>query len=163
MLNKTCFSTELGVISVEDDGRALTKIKFEPPAALHETQAPSPLAQRTIKQLSEYFAGSRRAFSLPLAPQGTPFMLEVWQALLNIPYGEVRAYRDIAQLIGRPKAARAVGMANNRNPLPIVIPCHRVVGADGGLVGYVGGLLLKEKLLFIESGRQKCRDSENRT
>ena len=103
-----------------------------------------------VLQLEEYFSGKRSSFSLPMAPVGTQFMQDVWQALVTIPYGEVRSYRDIAKAIGNPKACRAVGMANNRNPLPIIIPCHRVIGANGKLVGYAGGLDCKEKLLALE-------------
>jgi O-6-methylguanine DNA methyltransferase len=101
-------------------------------------------------ELSEYFAGRRRVFDLPLRLLGTEFQKDVWRAVDSIPYGATSTYRDIAQLVGRPKATRAVGAANGRNPLPIVIPCHRVVGADGTLTGYGGGLPLKRRLLAIE-------------
>ena len=103
-----------------------------------------------MEELREYFAGTRRAFTLPLAPAGTPFQQEVWAALREIPYGETRTYGQIAARIGRPKACRAVGMANNRNPIGIVVPCHRVVGASGALVGYAAGLAVKESLLRLE-------------
>jgi len=95
-------------------------------------------------QFAEYFAGERREFDLPLAPKGTPFQLEVWQALQDIPYGETCSYRDIAQRIKRPKAVRAVGAANGSNPLPIVVPCHRVIGSNGKLTGFGGGLPTKQ-------------------
>lgn len=101
-------------------------------------------------QLAEYFAGKRRRFALALAPKATPFEAEVWQALQTIPYGETRSYSDIAHSVGRPRAVRAVGGANARNPLPIVIPCHRVVGADGALTGFGGGLPAKRYLLHLE-------------
>lgn len=101
-------------------------------------------------QLAEYFAGERRSFSLPLAPKVTPFQASVLQALQAIPYGETRSYRDVARCLGRPRAVRAVGGANARNPLPIVIPCHRVVGADGRLTGFGGGLPAKRYLLGLE-------------
>ena len=101
-------------------------------------------------QLEEYFAGRRREFDLPLSPTGTRFQLDVWQALREIPYGQTRSYKQIAAAVGRPLAARAVGMANNRNPLPIVVPCHRVIGASGALVGYASGLDIKRLLLDIE-------------
>lgn len=110
----------------------------------------SPLLVEAEKQLSEYFAGTRREFALPLAPVGTEFQRKVWDALRTIPYGETRSYGEIAAQIGNPKAGRAVGMANNRNPLPILIPCHRVIGADGTLVGYGGGLDVKSALLELE-------------
>ncbi len=101
-------------------------------------------------QLEEYFAGARRRFDLELAPEGTPFQREVWQALITIPYGETRSYGEVARQIGRPKAVRALGAANGRNPLPILVPCHRVIGADGGLAGYSGGLEIKNRLLELE-------------
>ncbi len=101
-------------------------------------------------QLAEYFSGKRRAFDLALAPSGTAFQLAVLDALLTIPYGETRSYADIARQVGRPAAVRAVGAANGRNPLPIVIPCHRVIGADGSLTGFGGGLDTKRFLLELE-------------
>lgn len=104
-----------------------------------------------MEELREYFAGERREFTLPLAPAGTPFQQQVWAALREIPYGATCSYGRIAGRIGRPKACRAVGMANNRNPIAIVVPCHRVVGASGALVGYAAGLEVKEKLLALES------------
>jgi methylated-DNA-[protein]-cysteine S-methyltransferase len=104
-------------------------------------------------QLEEYFAGDRVAFGLELAPDGTPFQQRVWQVLLEIPHGETRSYGWVAQRLGQPTASRAVGLANGRNPLPIVIPCHRVIGASGRLVGYGGGLATKEALLALERGQ----------
>ena len=101
--------------------------------------------------MEEYFAGQRKEFSLPLAPKGTEFQLRVWQALLQIPYGETRSYGELAAMVGNPKACRAVGGANHRNPLSILIPCHRVVGTGGSLTGYAGGLSVKEFLLKLES------------
>lgn len=103
-----------------------------------------------VSQLNEYFRGQRRAFDIPLAPHGTPFRRSVWRQLLRIPFGETRTYGDIARAMGNPGAARAVGMANHDNPIPIVIPCHRVVGADGSLTGYAGGLDVKARLLAME-------------
>ena len=120
-------------------------------------QTPAPGWQRddsafapAERQLSEYFAGQRRAFDLPLAPSATPFQARVLDALQRIPYGETRSYSDIARTIGKPAAVRAVGAANARNPLPIVIPCHRVVGKDGSLTGFGGGLPTKRYLLNLE-------------
>ncbi len=101
-------------------------------------------------QLREYFAGARTRFALPLAPQGTPFQLGVWQELARIPYGATISYAELAQRVGKPTAMRAVGAANGRNPLPIVLPCHRVIGADGSLTGFGGGLPVKEFLLRLE-------------
>ena len=103
-----------------------------------------------IAQLDQYFEGRRYSFSLDLAPQGTPFQRQVWDALLQIPYGETRSYQDIAAAIGKPKAVRAVGGSNARNPIAIVIPCHRVIGANGKLTGYAGGLQYKRALLDLE-------------
>jgi methylated-DNA-[protein]-cysteine S-methyltransferase len=102
------------------------------------------------RQLQEYFDGSRRSFSLKLDPQGTPFQKSVWSALLTIPFGETRSYGELAKQIKIPKASRAVGAANGKNPLSIIVPCHRVIGSDGRLVGFAGGLMVKEKLLAIE-------------
>ena len=110
----------------------------------------SPVLQDAEAQLREYFAGERRAFDLPLAPRGTPFQLQVWQALAGIPYGSTVSYAQLAQAVGNPEAMRAVGAANGRNPLPIVLPCHRVIGADGALVGFGGGLPVKQQLLRLE-------------
>jgi methylated-DNA-[protein]-cysteine S-methyltransferase len=102
-------------------------------------------------QLDEYFAGKRTQFDLPLHPSGTPFQIEVWEALKAIPYGEVRSYGDIAEQIGRPGASRAVGLANGRNPISVIVPCHRVIGASGSLTGYGGGLERKRLLLDLEA------------
>jgi methylated-DNA-[protein]-cysteine S-methyltransferase len=102
------------------------------------------------RELAEYFAGKRRQFSFPLDLRGTPFQLSCWRALLKIPYGETRTYADIARAVGQPQAFRAVGMANNRNPIAIVVPCHRVIASDGTLCGYGGGLDIKRKLLELE-------------
>ena len=102
------------------------------------------------RQLKAYLAGRLRDFDLPLAPQGTPFQQKVWAALAAIPYGETRSYKQVAEAVGCPRGCRAVGLANNRNPIAIVIPCHRVIGADGALVGYGGGLPIKECLLRLE-------------
>ena len=112
--------------------------------------------EEAARQLQEYFAGCRREFSLPLAPRGTEFQRQVWHALEGIPYGETRTYGEIARAIGKPKACRAVGMANHRNPLSILVPCHRVVGADGSLTGYGGGLEAKQFLLELEKRHGKA-------
>jgi methylated-DNA-[protein]-cysteine S-methyltransferase len=105
-------------------------------------------------QLAEYFDGRGRSFDLPLKPTGSPFELAVWRALLEIPYGETVSYGELAARIGRPDAARAVGVANGRNPIAVIIPCHRVIGADGSLTGYGGGLERKRLLLDLEAGVQ---------
>ena len=111
---------------------------------------PNELILKAVQELDEYFSGRRRSFDLPLSPQGTEFQRRVWKALCGIPYGETRTYGEIAAAVGNGKACRAVGMANNRNPIAILIPCHRVIGADGKLTGYAGGLQTKEFLLRLE-------------
>lgn len=113
------------------------------------------LLRNTQRQLDDYFAGQRQHFELPLAPQGTPFQLQVWQALRAIPYGETWSYAQLAEHIGNPRSVRAVGAANGKNPIAIIIPCHRVIGANGSLVGFGGGLATKEKLLSLESAQQR--------
>lgn len=126
----------------------LINIQFTQPqkALLQTTEL---LSMATI-QLDEYFQGKRTTFSLPFKLTGTPFQLAVWKKLQNIPYGQTTSYKEIAQKINKPKAYRAVGMANNKNPLPIIIPCHRVIGSNGKLIGYAGGLKLKNYLLELE-------------
>jgi O-6-methylguanine DNA methyltransferase len=109
-----------------------------------------------LRELDEYFAGERREFSIPLDLRGTEFQLACWRALLEIPYGETRSYRDIAHAIGHPHACRAVGMSNNRNPVAIVVPCHRVIASSGSLCGYGGGLDLKRHLLDLEQAFHSC-------
>lgn len=113
----------------------------------------NPVTHEAARQLKEYFAGRRKVFDLPLAPAGTTFQKQVWDGLLSIPYGELQTYGDIARLIGNPKAFRAVGQANGRNPIGILIPCHRVVANGGKLGGYTGGLKYKEFLLELEGSR----------
>ena len=126
----------------------LINIQFtQPQKALLQTK--ELLSMATI-QLDEYFQGKRTTFSLPFKLTGTPFQLAVWKELQNIPYGQTTSYKEIAQKINKPKACRAVGMANNKNPLPIIIPCHRVIGSNGKLIGYAGGLNLKNYLLELE-------------
>ena len=105
-----------------------------------------------LHQLQEYFAGKRQEFELQIAPQGTPFQKEVWRELCRIPYGKTASYQAIAEQLGKPKACRAVGMANGRNPLPIIIPCHRIIGKNGTLTGFGGGLPVKRQLLELERG-----------
>ncbi|MCH5276466.1 MAG: methylated-DNA--[protein]-cysteine S-methyltransferase [Desulfovibrionaceae bacterium] len=133
----------------EEDGRLIMAqfgARREP--AWH--MEPSPLLRLACGQLREYFAGRLRDFDLPLAPRGTEFQRLVWRALRAIPYGETRSYGQTARAIGRPRACRAVGLANNRNPIAIIVPCHRVIGADGSLTGYAAGLPVKAALLALE-------------
>ena len=145
------WQSPIGPLALVEDGQALTQLRFGEDT-LHDEEE-TPLLREAIRQLQAYFSGSLQAFDLPLAPAGTAFQRQVWDALLTIPYGQTDHYQAIAQRIGNPKAMRAVGMANNRNPLPIFIPCHRVIGKNGGLVGYGGGLPAKEYLLALEKRR----------
>ena len=147
------YSSPVGKLGLVEEDGALTHLCFDknsdklpPGAKLRET----PLLKRAAKQLDEYFSGTRREFELPLRPKGTAFQRAVWEALCAIPYGETCSYGDIAARIGRPQAARAVGGANNRNPIAIIVPCHRVIGANGDLVGFGCGLAMKEFLLNLE-------------
>lgn len=143
-------SSPVGPLTLTQEDQALTGLHFgEHPQ--QGAEGPTPLLEEAARQLEEYFAGQRKEFSLPLAPKGTEFQLRVWQALLQIPYGETRSYGELAAIVGNPKACRAVGGANHRNPLSILIPCHRVVGTGGNLTGYAGGLNVKEFLLKLES------------
>lgn len=147
--------TPVGPLTLVSDGAALTGVYF---AAQKHGSAPAATARAdgildaARRQLDSYFAGRRTGFDLPLAPVGTPFQIRVWDALTRIPYGETKSYGAIAAAIGAPKAVRAVGAANGRNPLPVVIPCHRVIGADGSLTGFGGGMERKRMLLDLERG-----------
>jgi len=145
------YSTSLGEISIADNGVAITHLLFRNDALLPDAKIEETfLIKMAASQLSEYLAGARQEFELPLEPVGTAFQQRVWKALKDIPYGETRSYKEIAQSIDHAKAARAVGMANNKNPLMILVPCHRVIGANGKLVGYAGGLDVKSTLLGME-------------
>lgn len=151
MRNVFFYKTPIGEIGIADDGYAITNVFFSNENAsdeyiVNETK----LIKGAAEQLLDYFAGKRNAFNLLLDPQGTDFQTRVWKALQEIPYGETRSYKDIAESIGNPKACRAVGMANNKNPIAIFIPCHRVIGANGKLVGYAGGINIKQYLLDLE-------------
>lgn len=148
------YQTNIGKISIMENGTAITNLYFPeenhpPDVTVKET----PLLKKAGEQLQDYLAGKEKSFELPFAPKGTEFQKDVWKALQEIPYGETRSYGEVAKRIGNPKAYRAVGMSNNKNPLPIFIPCHRVIGANGKLVGYAGGLDIKKYLLNLE----KCK------
>ncbi|MDQ3287964.1 MAG: methylated-DNA--[protein]-cysteine S-methyltransferase [Pseudomonadota bacterium] len=141
------------LLAADDDGLRLIEFhqsrhRIERDAGWREGD--HPILDRTRLQLDEYFGGERERFDLPLAPRGTAFQRETWQALALIPYGATMSYAQLAFQVGRPKAMRAVGAANGRNPLPIVLPCHRVIGADGSLTGFGGGLPTKRFLLELE-------------
>jgi methylated-DNA-[protein]-cysteine S-methyltransferase len=149
------FASPIGRLLLTSDGTALTGLYMEPSRKAQSTEgwaqdaAVAPLAA-TLRQLSEYFAGTRRDFDLPLRLDGTPFQARVWRELVEIPYGETWSYGQLAKRIGSPSASRAVGLANGRNPISILVPCHRVIGADGSLTGYGGGLERKRWLLAHE-------------
>lgn len=142
--------TEYGLFTIVQQQEALTHLYFGSAAMGEGLPAETPLLKEAERQLSAYLGGKLHRFDLPLQPAGTPFQLACWAALCRIPYGEVRTYSQQAQMMGKPTAARAVGMANHRNPLPVFIPCHRVIGASGKLTGYAGGLELKRRLLELE-------------
>lgn len=141
-------SSPLGLINVSSDGTHITAIEFSAKPQ-HETNHCEVLDQ-AIAQLKDYFAGTLQAFDLPLSPKGTVFQQRVWQALTGVPFGQTTSYAAIAQAIENPKGVRAVGMANSKNPIAIVIPCHRIIGANGTLTGYAGGLDKKAWLLQHE-------------
>lgn len=148
------YETPIGTIGIAEKDGKITRLYFQtdyrpPETTIRET----PLLQEAVRQLRDYLAGKLTGFSLPLQPEGTAFMQQVWSRLCEIPYGETASYKSLAESIGKPNAARAVGMANHRNPIPIFIPCHRVIGASGSLVGYRGGVDLKSRLLKLEKER----------
>ncbi|MFZ0802729.1 MAG: methylated-DNA--[protein]-cysteine S-methyltransferase [Terriglobales bacterium] len=154
MMSYTQIESPVGPLLLVADDAGLREILFvngrhqaRPEASWKEDGAP---LEKTISQLHSYFAGEREAFDLTLAPEGTQFQREVWRRLCEIPYGETISYGELARRIGNPQASRAVGLANGSNPIPIVIPCHRVIGSNGKLTGYGGGLPIKEKLLALE-------------
>lgn len=149
-MNYFVYGMPLGRLTIVANDEGLTQILFGPHNVEGAVRRPSALTNTAATQLQEYFAGKRREFDLPLAPQGTEFQLKVWKSLSDIPYGETRTYAQIAQAVGNPKGFRAVGLANNKNPLPIVVPCHRVIGTGGRLVGYAAGIKVKRYLLELE-------------
>ncbi len=145
------YDTELGRIGIAEFEGEITNLFFENMKFDEECLEKETLTiRRAAKQLNEYLNGERKEFTLVLKPEGTEFQLQVWQALRTIPYGETRTYAQIAEMIGNKGASRAVGLANGKNPISILIPCHRVIGADGKLTGYAGGKERKEKLLNME-------------
>jgi methylated-DNA-[protein]-cysteine S-methyltransferase len=150
-MNSLKITTPVGTLQLLSEAGCLVRIAF--PGEHHtgtENDESDPVLVACATQLSEYFSGKRQEFDIPLEPIGTEFQQEVWSALKRIPFGELRSYGEIAREIGRPKAVRAVGAANGRNPLPIVVPCHRVIGSDSSLTGFAGGLAMKKQLLTLE-------------
>ena len=157
-------ASPVGRLRIGGDEKNLLSISFQgrfDPSGVAESRASAKgLFKEAIAQLDAYFSGELRRFDLPLAPEGTAFQREVWSALTAIPYGETVSYGELARRLGRPAATRAVGAANGRNPIPIVIPCHRVIGADGSLTGFGGGLAIKRKLLALEKDAEGGLTSE---
>ena len=151
-MNYQFLDTPIGRLRLVSNGAALVKIEFEGHYSTADEDKPvsDPALEACADQLRDYFAGTRDHFELPLEPAGTDFQRKVWAALSAIPHGELRSYRDIAMAIDNPAAVRAVGAANGRNPLPVVVPCHRVIGSDGSLTGFAGGLGIKRQLLELE-------------
>jgi methylated-DNA-[protein]-cysteine S-methyltransferase len=151
----TTYDSPIGELTLVGDEQALRALHLpkRPPNTSAWTRAEEPFADAT-RQLEQYFAGERREFELVLEPRGRSFDLSVWRLLADIPYGETRSYGQLARALGRPDRARAVGGANARNPLAIILPCHRVIGADGSLTGYGGGLECKRALLELEQGQR---------
>lgn len=142
----------IGKLTIMEKNGKIVRIKLNrsPEPAIHAVEKETSLIAEAVSQLSAYFEGRLKTFDLPLDMSGTPFRMKTWEALKTIPYGETRSYGDIARQIGQPKACRAVGMANHNNPVAIVVPCHRVIGSDGSLTGYGGGLPIKRQLLDLE-------------
>jgi methylated-DNA-[protein]-cysteine S-methyltransferase len=146
----TTVESPVGPLLLTSDGTSLTRLLFDAPADPSWSTEPCAVLDQATTQLAEYFAGGRTTFDLPLAPTGTPFQLTTWLALREIPYAQTINYGQLALRVGNAKASRAVGLANGRNPISIVVPCHRVIGADGSLTGYGGGLDRKRLLLDLE-------------
>ncbi len=150
----TIFSSRLGDVTIQANDDGLLGIWFETyttkPKELGREDRKHNVLAEACKQLTEYFEGSRKIFDVPLAAKGTDFQKQVWQALTQIPFGETWSYQDLANAIGNPKAVRAVGLANGKNPISVIVPCHRVIGKSGKLTGYAGGLERKKALLTLE-------------
>jgi len=148
----TTFTSPIGSLTIHAENGAITSVWMEDDENLPEHPDGSPPLDEARRQLEAYFAGELRDFALPLAPEGSEFQLRVWEELRAIPYGETISYGELARRVGDPGAVRAVGLANGKNPLPVIVPCHRVIGADGSLTGFGGGLDRKRRLLELESG-----------
>ena len=150
MINYFCYDTEIGTIKISEKEGKIIGLVFSDSKKENEIEKETDYIRKTYLQLIEYLSGKRKNFGIEIEMIGTEFQKKVWKELLNIPYGETRSYKDIATAIGNKKACRAVGNANNKNPIAIIVPCHRVVGSNGGMTGYAGGIDIKEKLLKIE-------------
>ncbi|KJY82985.1 cysteine methyltransferase [Vibrio galatheae] len=153
----TTHISPLGAITLQADAEGLLGVWFETqttqPEELGQYSPQDPILCLAIKQLDEYFSGVRKVFDVPISALGTAFQKQVWQALTTIPYGETWSYQDLANAIGNPKAVRAVGLANGKNPVSVIVPCHRVIGKNGKLTGYAGGVERKAKLLELEQAQ----------
>ena len=149
-MNYKIYETIIGKILIEEEEDKISRIEIVKKEYDKKQQKETEIIKKTHEELEEYFKGNRKVFDIPLKIEGTEFQRKVWNALLEIPYGETRTYLDIAKQIGNSKACRAVGMANHNNKIMILIPCHRVIGSNKKLVGYAGGIDVKEKLLEIE-------------
>lgn len=154
------YSTPAGQVTIVENEGMLTHVSYSGSAKILSNIVikETPIIRLAHQQLEEYFAGSRKKFDLPLNPAGTAFQQKVWTALQTIPYGQTASYKEIAAKVDNPKGCRAVGMANNKNPIAIIIPCHRVIGTNGKMVGYAGGLKIKEFLLNLEQGTPLFQD-----
>lgn len=154
MKSKQYYESPIGKLIIAEDNNAITHVIFEDNTLeknlSNHTVRNTELLTETMRQLDEYFTGKRKDFDLPIKLHGTDFMVKDWEALRTIPYGKTCSYKDIATKMGNPKACRAVGMANNKNPIVVIIPCHRVIGANGKMVGYGGGIEKKIFLLDLE-------------
>jgi methylated-DNA-[protein]-cysteine S-methyltransferase len=156
MTSYTTMDSPVGPLRLVADESGLRRLEFHKhgfPDAPEDWREDARALRDVSSQLAAYFAGRQKVFDFPLAPEGTPFQLQVWERLLEIPYGETISYGTLAERVGNPAASRAVGLANGRNPIAIVIPCHRVIGSNGTLTGYGGGLPNKQKLLALERGQ----------
>jgi methylated-DNA-[protein]-cysteine S-methyltransferase len=157
MKNAFFYETSIGKVFIAEDENGITDLDLSEEVSdtsefvIRETEG----IKVAAKQLTEYLEGKRREFNLTLNPKGTQFQKLVWEALRKIPYGETRSYKEVAEAVGNPKASRAVGMANHNNPIMCIIPCHRVIGANGSLVGYAGGIKIKEQLLNLEKETER--------
>lgn len=150
---KSARDTILGKIIIEEENGFITRLSFCPKDFVAPDGQKSETIEKTFEELFQYLDGKRQKFTVPINPKGTPFQKSVWKNLLKIPYGKTATYKDIAIACGNSKAVRAVGMANNKNPIAIIIPCHRVVGSNGKLYGYASGTQIKEALLKIENAQ----------
>ena len=156
-MNIYFYNTVIGKIGIAETGGSITNLYFENDTLpQNATEEETPLLVEAAQQLNRYLMGTLKQFTLPLAPSGTPFMKQVWQHLCDVPYGQTATYKEIAAKTGNEKASRAIGLANNRNPIPVFIPCHRIIGSNGTLIGYRGGLEVKKILLNIERKQDKA-------